>query len=450
MVVGAGLAGLVCAYRLRQAGLDAAVFESRPDRVGGRCFTARGFADGQVAEYGGEFIDTAHLRLRALVAELELELEDRFAADIPRLHDRYLFDGRLVSARAVAEGERAFMRRLRAAGRATNYLGDSPHPGATREAVAFDRRTALEFLEATVPGGAESLLGLALQGYLASEFGLDPAELAATSVLYLLEGNAADEDGSDERFHVAGGNDQVARRLAGRLAPGAVELDAPMEALWHRDDGYGLEIAGVGEVHADQVVLALPFTTLRETDVDDAGLSLLKLEAIRELGMATNAKVLLQFTRRPGEYGRWSGNLATDHPFQYTWDTSLTQDGASGLVTIYSGGADGADLGIPGVYGPAPENVVGETLDVLERAAPGIRTGFNGRALAYDWTADPWARGSYAAFLPGQTVRFATELKRPEGGIHFAGEHTSVAFQGFLEGAVESGERAAREVLAAR
>ena len=71
-------------------------------------------------------------------------------------------------------------------------------------------------------------------------------------------------------------------------------------------------------------------------------------------------------------------------------------------------------------------------------------------AFAYNWTADPWARGSYAAFLPGQTTRFAPIIKRPEGGIHFAGEHTSVAFQGFLEGAVVSGERAAREVLAAR
>ena len=342
------------------------------------------------------------------------------------------------------------MRRLAAVGRRTNYLGTSPHPRAARAAAAFDRRTALEWLEASVPGGPDSLLGLALRGYLASEFGLDPDELAATSCLYLLEGNAADEDGSDERFHVAGGNDLITDGLAERLASGTVELDAPMEALWRRDDGYGLEIAGVGEVQADQVVLALPFTTLRETDLADAGLSALKLEAIRELGMGTNAKVLLQFDERPEAYGRWRGNLSTDHPFQYTWDTSVTQGGTDGLITVYSGGRDGADLEAPGVYGAAPGPVVDETLEVLDRAAPGIAGGFNGRGFVYNWTVDPWARGSYAAFLPGQTTRFAPVIKRPEGGVHFAGEHTSIAFQGFLEGAVESGERAAREVLAAR
>jgi monoamine oxidase len=451
VVVGAGLAGLTCAYRLRQAGIDAAVFEARADRVGGRCFTARGFADGQVAEYGGEFIDTNHRRLRALVRELGLTLEDRLAAEGGRpLPERYVFGGRLVGARAVAAGEREFMRRLGVAGRRTNYLGESPHPGARRAAAAFDARTALEWLEASVPGGAGSLLGEALQGYLTSEFGLDPGDLAATAVLYLLEGNAADEDGSDERFHVAGGNDRVTTELAERLAPGTVELDAPMEALWRRDDGYGLEIGGVGEVHADQVVLALPFTTLRDTDFERAGLSALKREAIRDLGMGTNAKVLLQFEERPAAYGGWSGYLATDHPFQYAWETSLAQPGSSGLITVYSGGRDGAALAVPSTYGRAPASVVDDALATLEVAAPGISAGYNRRGYAYNWSEDPWSRGSYAAFLPGQTTRFGPRLKRPEGGIHFAGEHTSIAFQGFLEGAVESGERAAREVQAAR
>jgi monoamine oxidase len=449
-VIGAGLAGLTCAYRLRQGGVDAAVFEARPDRIGGRCFTARDFADGQVGEYGGEFIDTKHRRLRALVEELGLSLEDRFASvGRPPPRDRYLFEGRLVGPRAIERGEPEFMRRLAAVGRRTNYLGTSPHPGAARAAAAFDRRTAAAWLEASVPGGPDSLLGRALDGYLTSEFGLDPDDLAATSSLYLLEGNAADEDGSDERFHVAGGNDLITDGLAERLAPETVELDAPLQALWRREDGYGLEIAGT-EVHAAQVVLALPFATLREADLDRAGLSELKLKAIRELGMGTNAKLLMQFDRRPDAYGRWSGNLSTEHPFQYTWETSLTQPGRAGLITVYSGGRDGAGLDVPGIYGPAPEAVVNETLDILEPAAPGIAAGFNGLAFAYNWTSDPWARGSYAAFLPGQTTRFAPIIKRPEGGIHFAGEHTSIAFQGFLEGAVESGERAAREVLAAR
>ena len=79
----------------------------------------------------------------------------------------------------------------------------------------------------------------------------------------------------------------------------------------------------------------------------------------------------------------------------------------------------------------------------------GIAAGFNGRAWTDRWVADPWARGSYAAFLPGQYTRYYGYVGRPEGAIHFAGEHTATDNQGYLEGAVESGERCAEEVLAA-
>ncbi len=86
----------------------------------------------------------------------------------------------------------------------------------------------------------------------------------------------------------------------------------------------------------------------------------------------------------------------------------------------------------------------------MERAVPGISREFNGHAWLDDWVADPWVHGSYAAFLPGQYTRYAGVIARHEGGVHFAGEHTSDAYQGFLEGAVASGERCAREVLRAR
>ena len=444
VVIGAGLAGLACAYRLHQRGIEAAVFEARPDRLGGRCWTARDFADGQVAEHGGEFIDTAHARIRALAEELGLDLEDRdaYAARAPRSHGSRIFGGELIPPGELYEGWGTFMSRLRRVGARTGYpRTDTP------AARAVDRRDALALVEELVPGGAETLLGQALRAYLGSEFGLDASELAATSLLYLLEGNSSDEDGSDERFHVAGGNDQLVSGMADRLADGAVTMDAPLESLWRRDGGnYGLEIGGVGELTAERVVLALPFTTLREVDLADAGLSPLKREAIDELGMGTNSKVLLQFERRPQHYGRWNGNLTTDTPFEYTWDTSVTQAGRAGLITAYSGGANGTAYDFPAAHGPAPEAVVESTLAALEPAAPGITEGFNGRAFLDEWASDPWARGSYAAFEPGQTSRYSRRIREPEGGIHFAGEHTSIGFQGFLEGAVESGERAAREV----
>ena len=198
-----------------------------------------------------------------------------------------------------------------------------------------------------------------MSAYLTGEFGLDPGELAATSLLYLTEGTASDEDGSDERYHVAGGNDLIVSGLAERLPNEAVERDAPLVALSRAGEDYRLEIGGTGEVQAERVVLALPFTTLREVDLDAAGLSDAKREAIAELGMGTNSKLLLQFEERPEAYEDWSGDLFSDHPFQWSWDTSITQEGAAGLITVYYGGDDGTAVAAPeGGHGEAPEALV--------------------------------------------------------------------------------------------
>ncbi|MFI5027754.1 MAG: FAD-dependent oxidoreductase [Solirubrobacterales bacterium] len=453
VIVGAGLAGLSCAHRLRQHGVTARVYEARQDRVGGRCWTARGFAEGQVAEHGGEFIDSDHIRMRALVQELGLRLEDRvtYAKRRSGFYARYYLDGALRDEDAVFRGFGALQRRLRRADRRTGFSADGY---SSRAARAFDRMTAEQWLDRNLPGGKESLLGRAAREYLADEFGLDPARLSATNLFYVIENPASEPaggDGSDERFHVHGGNDQLPRGLAERLPAGALRLDAPLEALWRRSDGsYGLRFGGVrGDVLADRVILAIPFTTLRRVDLDGAGLDPLKRRCIEELGMGTNAKVLMQFTHRPEHYGHhWDGELITDQPLSDSWDSSLTQPGHCGLLTVYSGGAVGASYNAPGPHGPAPAAVVHETLASLERAVPGIARDFNGRAWLDDWVADPWARGSYAAFLPGQVTTFSSVIARSERGIHFAGEQTSVEFQGFLEGAVESGQRCAQEVLA--
>ena len=87
VVVGAGLAGLSCAYRLQQRGLGCTVYEANPKRIGGRCWTARGFAGGQTAEHGGEFIDSRHKRIRALAKRFGFELTDLYRSRIPAARD---------------------------------------------------------------------------------------------------------------------------------------------------------------------------------------------------------------------------------------------------------------------------------------------------------------------------------------------------------------------------
>ena len=119
----------------------------------------------------------------------------------------------------------------------------------------------------------------------------------------------------------------------------------------------------------------------------------------------------------------------------------------SGLLTVYSGGHVGASYAPRQAHGPAPRRVVTGTLAELGRAVPDLPRGYAGRAWLDSWVDDPYTRGSYAAFEPGQFTRYWGFVGRPEHHVHFAGEHTSRRALGFLDGAVESGRRAAREVL---
>jgi monoamine oxidase len=201
VVVGAGLAGLTAAYRLQQRGADVSVYEAHPNRVGGRCWTAREFADGQVAEHGGEFIDTDHVRMRALVRELDLQLEDRetYAKRRAGRYSRLYLDGSLRDEDHALRGYAKLRRRLRTEADRIGYFHGDYRYG---RALAFDRQTAAQWLDRNVPGGGESLLGQVMRDYLSSEFGADAERLGATNLFYVLEGdtNTGGPAGTD-RFH---------------------------------------------------------------------------------------------------------------------------------------------------------------------------------------------------------------------------------------------------------
>ena len=177
-----------------------------------------------------------------------------------------------------------------------------------------------------------------------------------------------------------------------------------------------------------------------------SGLSPRKLRCIAELGVATNAKLLLQLAVRPARLGGWNGDSVQDVPELVVWESTLGQPGPGSVLTLYTGGRAGTAYPVSTPHGPAPAGVVEPAFRQLERVAPGARRAWNGRAFLDAWVDDRWPGGSYAAFLPGQLTRWWVFIGRSDGAVHFAGEHTSTRSQAFLNGAVESGERAAREV----
>ncbi len=442
-IVGAGLAGLSCAYRLHQLGVPSILYEAHAKRVGGRCWTARGFAAGQTAEHGGEFIDTSHRRIRALAVELGLRLDDVEAAGAhaPRLHPRLFLAGRERRFREVYGDQHLIARRAAADAR---RIGSFAWDRAGRAARELDEMTAAVWIDATLPEPSQRLLRLATRQLMSEEYGLDPDRLSAIAMLTQF-GPYGPE--SDERFHVHGGNDQLAWGMAERLPAGTLRLDRPLRALRRRGSAYALSFDGQpGETTADLVVLCLPFTALRRVDLGGAAFSARKRRCIEQLGMGTNSKLLLQFDQHFGHYGRFNGEFYDGHVD--TWDSSLGERGSPGLLTVYSGGRYGAAQTGPTPHGPAPRRRVTVALRSISRAVPGIGAGYDGTGWLDHWTSDPWTHGSYAAYEPGQYTRYWGFAGRPEGGVLFGGEHTALAAQGFLEGAVRSGERCAAEVVA--
>ncbi len=171
------------------------------------------------------------------------------------------------------------------------------------------------------------------------------------------------------------------------------------------------------------------------------------------MGMGMDVKLLVQYDARPSAFRVgdrvWSGGMEHTVPHFETWESSAAQPGDSGLITVYAGGRTGASWTADVPHGPAPAPFAAEYVGYIDDVVPGTASHFNGTAWLDLWTRDPWTNGAYAAFLPGQYTRLWGYTGLPEGRVHFAGEHTSTYSQGYLNGGVESGQRAAIEVMRA-
>ena len=446
LVVGGGIAGLTAAWRLKQAGIAVRVLEAQ-ERIGGRTLSLRGhFPEGIVAELGAELIDTAHVSLRGLAVELGLELDD-VLVEPPGITETIFFHGALRTEAELVEAMRPV---VEAARRDLAPLGEKPDAGhrGPEAALSLDALSIAAWLEkAGISGWAKTLVEVAFE----SECGLPPGDQSCLNFLLFASFDPSHPKlygDSDERFHIRGGNDQVPSRLAERLGD-SVLRGTQLEALRTGSDGrYVATVRREGtsrEERASRVVLALPFTLLREVRLD-VPLSPTKRRAIAELGYGTNAKLMTGWSRRAWrlEHGS-TGTVMTDAGFQVAWETSRAQRGTAGVLTNFTGGAGGLAVG----RGTPAERAT-ELAARLDSVFPGIPAHHRSQeAIRFHWPTHPWTLGSYACYRTGQVTAFAGAEGENEGGVFFAGEHTSRDFQGFMEGACESGERAAKEVLAA-
>ena len=447
--VGAGLAGLTAAYRLQQAGYAADVYEAST-RIGGRCWTGRGdFADGQIYEHGGELIDNNHLSMKQLVQELGFDLDNLYQAETNGTDQLGYFFGQRYTADQMSSDLKTIWQQLHNDVSAASY--PTTYHVSTQRGRELDAMSLYQWIENYVPNGHNSPLGQLLDVAYNIEYGAETRVQSSLNMLYLLgytgPGQFRTFGKSNEKFHVRGGNDQVATTLAARLNT-QLQTSRPLLAIKKNNDGsYTLTFGnGSGTVTKtyQHVILALPFSTLRLVDFSKAGFEQHKVWAINELGMGTNAKVHVQFKSRFWRDQGCTGETYADTGYQNTWEVSRAQGGASGLLVWYTGGNPGVAVG----SGSVASQVQKTFLPAIEPVLPGATKQWNGKATRDYWTGYEWTRGSYSYWKVGQYTRVSGAESEANGNCHFAGEHTSQDFQGYLNGAVDTGERAASEVLA--
>ncbi len=399
VVVGAGFAGLMAAYRIVQAGHEVVVLEAR-DRVGGRVWSQE-LVPGDprtVIERGAEFVLDGYDVMRTVLAELGLGLADTVMS---YYHREYRGGGAAAPA-AVARC---------AAAVAAASAGAAPGTSLAQVVAGWPASPALaEYLSRVevTNGVSASVLAAAAVSDVTAGFGPRPCS------------------------RVPGGNQRLARELASRLGS-SVRRSSPARSI--QQDHAGVRVlTDAGAAAGDAAIVAVPLAVLRRLPfsppVPDAC-----QRAWRRAGLAHNAKLHVPLTRPaapsavqsvPGKFWTWTAADATGQVQPVLHSFGGTEAGLAALTR-----PDGAATWASHAAGLRPE--LG--LDV---------TG----ALLTTWNDDPWAGESYSALTVAVAGGDDELLAAPAGRIHIAGEHTAGDWAGLMEGALRSGERAAREVLA--
>ncbi|NUP46746.1 MAG: NAD(P)-binding protein [Catenulispora sp.] len=473
-IVGAGISGLAAALTLADKGVAATVYEANPVRIGGRMYSQGspanpGFWDqGQVSEYGGELVDTGHHTL--------IDLCQRFGLGLtPVRHvygsqaDQVLWfqGGYYDRAQADADFQPVYKNIQSDMNWAKNTIPgyNNTNPGAT----ALDGMSIVDWINTRVPGGEGSKLGAFLDVAYNVEYGADCADQSAWALLSLLAYQTKPAHFniwglSDERYHITGGNDQLPQLIEAALPAGTVQRGMTLLAVVRNADGtqtltFATDGGGTRTVTADHTVLAVPLPILQQhVDLSKAGLDPMMQGVLANMRMGYCTKLNMQFTGRPWVgTGPWpgssNGEAFADLAFQQVWDVTRGQSGSNGILIQYGGGSLAYGLKPPSAFTDASaaytRNLVGSYLAQIEKLFPGTTALWNGKAKLSAWHLNPYSYGAYSMWPVNYVHQYAGYERVAQGNLHFAGEHTSTDFQGYMNGGADEGQRAGNEVLAA-
>ena len=436
VVLGAGLAGLAAAHELDAAGFDVTILEAR-GRPGGRVYTMRApFSDGLYADAGAARIQDSHTFTLRFVKQFGLTLEPFFPTSGARV--TFVAGKRFSGPVAIGDIPLPFSeeeRKLGIPGSLNKYLfshlaelGDVssaswPAQDLSRFEVSID-----EFCrrQGATPGFIRMIaLGHDLTGMSTLQF-LRDAALGSSTKMW---------------FKIRGGNDLLPKAFAASLSE-RIRYGSPVVRVEQDDNSVRvvyLRSDSPVTLVGDYIVCTLPPGVLRRVHIAPA-LSSAKQSAVTQVGSLAMARVFLQSRERFWLSRGETGWAASDDPMDI-WDYTRDQPGRRGILGAYLSGrmalhVSALDRGARGPF----------IRERMERVHPGI-TEHAEVSASHSWIADRWALGAGVAFDAGQLSAHYQSLRRPEGRIHFAGEHTS-PWSGWMNGGIESGLRAAAEITA--
>ena len=441
VVVGAGLAGLAAARELSAAGGDVLVLEAR-DRVGGRTLNEP-IGDGKVVEIGAQWVGPTQDRVLGLIAELGLETFPTYTAGanvFERGGRLGRYSGTIPKVNPVGLAEVGLLLR-----RLNRMAAEVPPeaPWRAPKAEEWDSQTFASWMRRHVHTGvARDVLRLAIIGVWAAE----PRDVSLLHVLFYIRSAGSieiltDAEGGAQQDRVVGGTQLISLRIAEDLGPAAIEYSTPVRAIRHSDAGVTV-VSDRVTASAKRAIVAIP-PTLAGRIAYDPPLPHLRDGLSQRMAQGSVVKCMAVYERPFWRERGLSGAV-----------TSITGPVSVGFDNSPPDGSPGVLLGF--LEGRAAREAMDLTHDERRELVAECFGRFFGpeaaRPIDYvdkAWGADEWSRGCYGGFMPpGAWLDHGSALREPIGPIHWAGAETAMVWNGYMDGAVGSGQDAARAALA--
>jgi monoamine oxidase len=443
-IVGGGIAGLAALHHLREAGVDAFLYEGR-SRTGGRMYTHR--SGDWTFEAGGQLVNTDHYDMHGLLQRFGVALIDRKAEP----HDTLILaNGRLVTDAELAEALRPIAAQI---GRDADRLDRDQ----ARVAPDLDRLSIQDYLDKHAALIRVPWVRHLLEATSRTEYGVEPSRASAIELIFNLptvDGQRAEVlGGADERYVIEGGSSALIAAMSAHYA----DRIATGKRLLHVEPGLKLHFLDGSLERADTLILAVPGPLTRQIDFR------LPLPAawrafIDEMELGMNEKVQSGTNAMPwrGPMGAGGELWQTDSAdWALGWDGSVhRKDGLSPVWTWFLGGDE-----VVRAVEATPSALAKRFAASAAPAIPGLIEAATGPFSRTNWHAQALTLGAYCNYAPGQLTRFSRLLcvedtngdQVPHAGrIWFAGEHLSDAFPGYMNGAAQTGRMAAAAILGKR